>query len=446
MRDVAVDSSGRSVGRVVFGTLAGIAGGLLLVAGLNGSAPGFALGALAMLTAVVALGPVLATRFTRLIGAPVATLRGMTGVLARDNASRNPKRTAATASSLMIGVALVVLITVFAASARTSINANIDDNLRSDWLVVSVQQQGGLSTDLATRLEALPEIGSVTGMRYTGAALEGTSIQVAGVDPAVLDEHLDAGVVDGSLADLGDHGLGVHERTATEHGWHLGDEIVIEFAETGPQHFTLAMVHTLRDPLGDYVVSHRAFEANVAQPHDDFVMATNAPGTTSHAARAAIEGVLADFPSGTLHTPGEFKESIAGEIDRMLNLIYVLLVLAVVIALFGIANTLALSVVERTRELGLLRAVGMQRSQVRAAVRWEAVLIALLGTALGTALGLGFGWVLVQALADEGIGVLAVPVARLGVIVAVAALAAVAAAALPARRAARLDVLDAIAG
>ena len=152
----------------------------------------------------------------------------------------------------------------------------------------------------------------------------------------------------------------------------------------------------------------------------------NAPGVSEHAARTAIEGALAATPTARLHTPAEFKADIAGQIDKLLNLIYVLLFLAVVIALFGIANTLALSVVERRRELGLLRAVGMQRRQVRSSVRWESVLIALLGTTIGTALGLGFGWALVKAMGSQGIDHLAIPGVRLVVIVAVAALAAVA--------------------
>ena len=170
----------------------------------------------------------------------------------------------------------------------------------------------------------------------------------------------------------------------------------------------------------------------------------DAPGVSRHDARVAIEGALADTPTARLHTPAEFKADVASRIDKLLNLIYVLLFLAVEISLFGIANTLALSVVERRRELGLLRAVGMQRRQVRACIRWEAVLIALLGTIVGTALGLGFAWTLVHALAGEGIDKMAIPGARLVVIVVVGALAAVLAAALPARRAARLDVLQSI--
>src|SRR5262249_50630662 len=149
-------------------------------------------------------------------------------------------------------------------------------------------------------------------------------------------------------------------------------------------------------------------------------------------------------PTATLRTKDEFKGSIARQINQILTLVYVLLAMALLIALFGIANTLALSVFERTREFGLLRAVGMSRAQVRSTVRWESVLIALLGTALGTAIGLGFGWTLVQSLRSEGINTFTVPVRQLGVIALSAAVAAVVAAALPARRAAKLDVLAAI--
>ncbi len=444
LRTVAVDSSGHSMRRVVIGTVTAVAGTLLLVAGMGGSTPVFGLGALTVFAAVVVLGPVVASRFTRVAGAPLASLRGVTGVLARDNASRNPKRTAATASALMIGVALVVLISVFAASARTSVQASVDTALRSDWVVTGVQQQDGVSPMVAREIDALPETASVTSLRSTGAELGHTAVLVAGIDPTRIAEHLDANVRQGSLAHLGDHGLAVQERVAQQHGWHVDDDVVLTFAETGPQSFTIAAVYATKEPFGEYVVSQRAFDADVAHPHDDYVLATNAPGTSSKEARRAIERVLAGYPAATLHTPAEFKQSIAGEIDRMLNLIYVLLFLAVVIALFGITNTLALSVVERKREVGLLRAVGMQRGQVRAGVRWEAVLIALLGTALGTLLGVGFGWVLVKALAGEGIDHLAVPVVRIAVIGAAASLAAVAAAAFPARRAARLDVLDSI--
>jgi putative ABC transport system permease protein len=398
---------------------------------------------LAVFVGVVVLGPVVGPRFVRIVGAPVSRLRGMTGVLARDNAARNPKRTAATASALMIGVTLVVLISVFAASVRSSIDANIDTHLRSDWVIAPLQQDG-LSPAAARAVDALPETASVTTFRVTPATLDGSAVQVTGIDPANVERHLDLGLKAGTVHALGTHGIGVLQRTATKNHWHVGDTVTLNFAETGAQRFTVAMIYGLRDPLGEYTLSQVAFDANVARVTDQAVFVTDVPGVSEHAARSAIEGALAATPTARLRTPTEFKSDIAGQIDKLLNLIYVLLFLAVVIALFGIANTLALSVVERRRELGLLRAVGMQRRQVRSSVRWEAVLIALLGTAAGTALGLAFGWALVKAMAGQGIDQVAIPGARLVVVVVVAALAAVAAAALPARRAARLDVLQSI--
>ena len=447
LRDVSVDSSGTSVKRAVIGSIVTAFGMLLLVAGVGGGAgAAVGVGALALFVGVVVLGPIVAPRFTRVVGAPVAAFRGMTGELARDNASRNPKRTAATASALMIGAALVVFISVFAASVNASIESSVNTSVKSDWIIDTVQQQDGVSPTVARAIDALPETGPVTTVRYAPVEVAGQALQLSSVDPAAIGRQLDVDVSRGSIGDLGDHGIGVRDTVAEDRDLHIGDDVAMTFAESGEQHFTVAAIYTVKDPLGDYVVSHTALAANVARVTDSYVLVTNSPGVSSGTVRAAMTTALADNPAARLNTVEEFTQSIKAQINKMLNLIYVLLFLAVVIALFGIANTLALSVVERRRELGLLRAVGMQRSQVRAAVRWEAALIALLGVTLGTVLGLGFGWVTMQVMASQGLGEMAVPVTRLGIVVIVAALAAVVAAALPARRAARLDVLQAIAG
>jgi putative ABC transport system permease protein len=218
----------------------------------------------------------------------------------------------------------------------------------------------------------------------------------------------------------------------------------MNFAETGVQQLRVAAIYGTQKPMSPYSISMQAFDANVAAHVDNVVLVANAKGVSMDQARAAIDGALKQYPTATLRTRDEFKGSVASEINQILNLVYVLLAMALVIALFGIANTLALSVFERTREFGLLRAVGMSRSQVRSTVRWESVLIALLGTTTGTAIGLGFGWALVKTLHGSGINQLSIPVGELSVIVALAAVAAVVAAALPARRASRLDVLKAI--
>jgi putative ABC transport system permease protein len=445
MRDVEVDSSHTSRTRAVVGTVLTGVGAAAVVAGVSGdgAAGPVGLGALAVFAGMVVLGPVVGGRFVRIVGTPVAKLRGMTGVLARDNAVRNPKRTAATASALTIGVALVVLISVFAASARASVDANIDHALRSNWIIAPLQQDG-LSPSVARTVSALPETESVTSFRVAPATLGGDTVQVSGIDPATVGRHLDVGVKAGSVVGLGANEIGVRQKVARDHGWHVGDDVTMTFAQSGVQHFTIALIYGLQDPLGDYTMSQQTFDANVAHVSDQALFVLDAPGVDRTQARTAIEQALAATPTARLYTPAEFKSEVAGRIDQALNLIYVLLLLAVVIALFGVANTLALSVVERRREVGLLRAVGMQRRQLRASVRWEAVLIALLGTVVGVALGLGFGWALVKALGSQGIDQLAIPAARVAVVVVAGAIAAVLAAALPARRAARADVLQSI--
>jgi putative ABC transport system permease protein len=203
-------------------------------------------------------------------------------------------------------------------------------------------------------------------------------------------------------------------------------------------------VYGTKEPFGQYAISIAASDANFSTHVDNILLIKDAPGVSTTDARHAIDRVLAGYPTAKLMTEAEFKGSVANMINKLLNMVYVLLAMALVIAFFGIANTLALSVFERTREFGLLRAVGMSRAQVRSTVRWESVLIALLGTSLGAAIGLGFSWALVKASEKQGIRQFDIPLSQLVAIAVVAALAAVIAAALPARRAARLDVLNAI--
>ncbi len=243
---------------------------------------------------------------------------------------------------------------------------------------------------------------------------------------------------------MGAHEVAVQAETAKTKKLHLGDTVTMFFPETGNQRLTVVAVYGTKEPLGDYAISMQAFDANIAMHVDNDIVVSTAPGFPQAQAHDAVERVLKDYPTVKLMTKSEFKGSMANQIDKILNLVYVLLAMALVIALFGIANTLALSVFERTREFGLLRAVGMSRAQVRSTVRWESVLIALLGTALGTAIGLGFGGALADALESQGFNTFTVPVPQLGAMMLIAAIAAIIAAALPAHRAARLDVLTAI--
>ncbi len=445
MRDVALDRSGRSIRRAVVGTVVTVAGVALIASGLGGADAGLVgLGAAVVFVGLGVLGPVIARPVSRILGAPLPRLRGMTGTLARENATRNPKRTAATASALMIGVGLVVFITVFASSARASISDSVDAAARCDWIVHTTFGQGGISPEAGEAVKALPEVGAFSPMRYTAARVDGSGATVSAMDPAQIDGVVDLAITDGTVAGLGPDEIAVHGREAEAAGLSVGDPVTVEFPQTGAHTFHVAAVYDTLEPMGAYTMSLAAFEANGVEAVDDFLFITNADGVSMDEARAAISSVLDSYPTASLLTTEEFTQSRAAVIDQMLNLIYALLALAVLIALFGIANTLGLSVHERTRELGLLRAVGMARHQVRSIVRWEAVLIALFGTGIGLAVGLGFGWALVRALSGEGFNRLAVPVGQLTVIVALAAVAGVVTAVLPARRAARVEVLTAL--
>jgi putative ABC transport system permease protein len=447
MREVAVDNSSSSRKRAVIGTLITGLGGAAMAAGLFGGA-GIAplgLGAMLIFVGVAVLGPILARPLSRILGSPLPRLKGVSGTLARQNAMRNPKRTSATAAALMIGVALVGFITILASSTKASVAANVERTFNGDLVVSSnVGGAGGLSPDLASRLSALPELDAVTGFRMAPAEIDGAGDNLVAADPTAVQEITDLGLAQGSLSDLHSSEIAVFQDTADDNGWAIGQNIPVRFAETGVQNFTLVATYTEHATVGDYLISIEAYDANIADHFDSKVLMTIADGVDADAARAAVTTVADSYPQGDVQDRAEYSKAQTKNMDMLLNLIYALLALAVFIALLGIANTLALSIFERTRELGLLRAVGMTRRQLRATVRYESVIIALLGTTLGLAIGTAFGWSIVKALEDKGLDTFAFPTSQLAVVAVIAGLAGVAAAALPARRAARLDILGAI--
>jgi putative ABC transport system permease protein len=450
LRDLAVESTGGSRRRTVVGALVTGVGGLLLLQGLFGNGgnkpAAVGLGATVIFFGVAALSPVFARPASRLIGAPLPRLRGTPGALARQNAMRNPKRTASTAAALMIGVGLVGFITIFAASAKTSINDSIDKAFTGDFVIDSgTFGFGGLSPELATALAKLPEVGPVAGFRIGQAKVDGGTKFLGGVDPAPFSKILDLDVAQGSLADLRGDAIAVDSVTAKGKGWHVGDSVRLTFAKVGDKTFRVAAIYRRADAGGQYLIPLDTYEKYFAAQLDSRVFVSRAAGVSAADARRAIETVTDAYPNAQLQDQTEFKAAQAAQINTLLGLIYVMLVLAILIAFLGIMNTLALSIFERTRELGLLRAVGMTRAQLRSTVRWESVIIALFGTLLGLLIGLFFGWSLVQALKEQGFNTLTVPIGQLAAVVLVAAFAGVVAAVWPGYRAARLDILEAIA-
>lgn len=451
LRDVAVDRSSTSAVRVVTGLVIGGLGVSAILLGLFGGGGGAAglvgLGAAVTFIGVFVLGPVIARPVVSLLGAPIAWARGVTGRLAGENARRNPKRTASTAVALTIGVSLVAFISIFAASATSSIDATIDQNFSGD-LVLTAGGFGpgaGFSPELAAAVADVDGVAAVAEVRFGQAEIDGEGAFYSAVDPAQATQVFDIGVQEGSIDTLATTGIAVFDDLAAEKGWQVGDTLTVTFSETGAVELPLVATYDRQDIAGPMAVGLGTHEANTGEQLDLQAAIKLTDGADPAAMRSAIESVADAYPNVKVQDLTQYKEAQAAQINQMLSLIYALLFLAVLIALIGIANTLTLSIHERTRELGLLRAVGLSRSQLRAAVRWESVIIALFGTALGLGVGLFFGWALVRAMSSQGFTTLDVPVAGLAVITVVAAVAGVLAGLWPAWKASRLDILGAIA-
>jgi putative ABC transport system permease protein len=449
MRDVAVGSTGYGSWQriVVAAVILGLGLGALLY-GLFGD-PGnpFAmvgLGALLVFFGVSVLGRTVALPLSRFIGLPLPRLRGIAGHLARENAMRNPKRTAATASALMIGVGLVTFITIFAASTKASFSQTIDQAFTGDFVVTAGAGMAGVSPEFTERVNELPEIETAGGVRAGLAEIDGDPDQLLGASPEAFAV-FDVDPVAGSPGDLDATSIAVADTLADDKGLHIGDTVPVKFTATGTQQMTVRLIYG-RTPgaENEWIVGTEAFAANYPDQMDLQVFIKKAEGVPTETALAAVERVADDYPGANVLDQTEYKAEQMGFVDQMLGLVYALLVLDIVIALLGIGNTLALSIVERTRELGVLRAVGMTRQQLRSTIRWESVIIAIQGALLGVVIGVFFGWALVRALDDEGLTVFSVPVPTIVIVVVLAALAGVVAAVLPARRAARLDVLRAV--
>jgi putative ABC transport system permease protein len=451
LRDVAVERTSPSAARVVAGAiLAGLGIAVTAAVALSDdpSLGTVGLGAAVTLIGTVVLGPVVARPVAGLLGAPLARLRGLSGSLARQNAIRNPKRTAATASALMVGVGIVTLFTVFAASLKESTADTIDRSFAGDLVISSGPFGGSLSPQLAADVGELPQVDNAVGIGRGFASIDDDTKELTVADPAALAGAVDVEVSSGSLADLTDDEIAISDATADGNGWALGDTLPVTFADGGTERLTIGATYAVPDIVGGYVVPLATYAPHTNQPVDATVVIDLADGTSVTDGKAAVERVAADFGDPDVEDREEFAATMSAGADMFLTIIYALLALAIIIALMGIANTLSLSVHERTRELGLLRAVGQTRSQLRSMVRWESVTVATFGVVGGIGLGVFLGWALVEAAGNTPGSVISqfvLPYTRLAIVVVIGAIAGVLAALRPARRAARLDILGAIA-
>lgn len=455
IRDVAVERVQGSVARVV----AGVALAALGVAGLvlgasNDELAQVLIGVVLVFAAVVVLGPRIAPIVARGLGAPLPRLAGVPGLLARENATRNPKRSAGTASALMLSVAVVTVLSIFFFSFLASINSSVDQDLLADYQI----DTGGfgfptLSPELATRLEERPEVAAASGVRIGAFAVEGDSHPVYGVDGADVEELFDLGLEEGSFADLGPDGFATDRRTAEEEGWRLGTELDVTFPSGSTRPMRIAAIYdnagiVAQNSDGRYLLDTSVFTADfpAQSQFDARVVVRSAEGVDDDDARAAIDEVAAAFPSAEVRDRDGIKEEQNSQLYQSLGILVVMLALSVLIGGLGITNTLALSVFERTREVGLLRAVGATRRQLRASIGYESVILTLFGTLMGMVIGVAGGAALISALSGTLIrATISVPIPFLVAVLVLAVIIGVLASLLPAWRAARLDVLRAVA-
>jgi putative ABC transport system permease protein len=481
LSEVAIDRTSVSGARVAWGLGFLVIGVGLLGWGLaDGPQPLvlFGTGAVLFLIAVVVvLGPLIAAPVSRLLAWPFDRLGWITGRLAGENAARNPRRTAATAAALTIGVTLVTLIAIVAASIRASVDSAVTTSVQADFVVsVSTFSPGaGIPVTLADEIRELPDVDMVSPVRFGpfrltdayarerartrgddatvslgagDAAPPGQDDFLLGVDPASYFEVNDLGPLQGSPDDLAAGTIGAYAKVARDRGWRIGDKIPVYFAQSGVQELELVLTFDEMSFVGNYVVSLETFEANALPLFNvdfvDYVVA--ADGASLDDLRSQLESIVADSPAISVQDLAEYADAQTAPFDTFLAIVYGLLGLAVIIALIGIANTLSLSVLERTRELGLLRAVGMSRRQLRGTIIGESMIIAILGTIMGLGIGVVFAYALSVVISadDPGIFLFTLPWWSLVVITVIAALAGVLAALLPAWRASRLDVLKAV--
>jgi len=458
LRDTALDTAGNLTRRVIIGLGLVVLGAIGLVAASN-DAPiqVLGLGVLGVFSGILVLGPAIARPVALALGSPVAALRGVSGAMARQNAARNPKRTSRTAAPVLLGVALVTAFTALAASIRTEIRDTFGDAFSGDFaLTVDSQGFGGIPLAVTDQIANLDGVAQATGIGFTSvrivdpndttvdpaASMRGTFVQT--INPDTIDGLFDIGVVDGDVSSLGRNGILVEQDRATERGWKIGTRLQVIRIDGAVIDAEIRGIVSGDTSFANYVASREMFADAPTPIFDAFVYIKAAEGVVLDDLQASIAAISSDTGVGELQSKEQFIDSQAAQINQILGLIYGLLGLSIIIAIVGIVITLLLSVFERRREIGLLRAVGMTRAQVRTTVRWESVITSLLGAVAGVVLGIVMGVVVVTALADEGDITFQLPVTGTIVIVVISFILGVVAAIYPAWRATKVNVVDAI--
>lgn len=450
-------------GGTVFATgVVALAAGM--TAGLE-TTPTFVLlgvGAVLAFVGMNVVSPVFARPAASALGRPVKALFGMPGRLGRDNASRNPRRTASTAGALLIGLALMGLAAVVGESIKKTFDNILDNAVEADYFIQSSATgfgpPPGFPARVADEIEALEEIDSVMRIQwaFSGLSVDGEPRDIVAADMALADDHFDAQVSSGDMA-AGDPltSLALHSDSAEDLGVEVGDAVEATFPDNQTETLTVVAVFEDAAIYGNWLIDGALWDRHFNRNDLAFASARTAglPDAASEAeqasllerSRAAVNGVIDRYPTVKVENQAEFRQTQQSQLTAIIRVIQVLIGLSFVIALIGIINTLSLSVFERIHEIGLLRSVGMTRKQLRRSIYWEALIVAVFGGLLGVTVGTVFGVATALALPESFVQAVAVPWLDLVVFVVISAVAGLLAAILPAVRAGRMNILDAIA-
>jgi putative ABC transport system permease protein len=401
-------------------------------------------GALLLFLGVANLSSTIATPVTRVIGWPIEKLFKVPGALARENVARAPRRTSSSASALMIGVALVSSTAVFASSLRASLVNTLESAISADYIITDQSFQG-LSPVVSEKLATVPELDAVTPVRGVTGQVDGSTKNIGAIDPVAFDKMVNPDLLSGSVADLGLNELLLQKDPAKDLGATVGSTVDVTFQNGVTQALTVAGIYA-DATFGNWLISLDTLaEVSDAPARDFFVIAKLADGVDAATGDAAVMAAMKPYPQANVQTNAEFLDSQEAQINQLLLIITMLLAFAILIAILGISITLALGVFERTREIGLLRAVGMNKRQTRRSVRWEAVIVSIFGAVVGIVVGTFLGVVLSLAVPDDVISKLAFNPSMIVIILIGAVIAGLFAAVYPSYKASNMNVLDAIA-